>query len=547
MPHHIGKAKVKSGEEPSFSYLRSVFRRWGRCLGLLIASLCLVWFFAIPAQSQTRLMWEDLQPSATTLQDPYAHLSIEQTAELSTLAALTIWVEENQVGPDSLESQEIARLTQKFQDQNLDVIALLSQVDQAQAYWQQQSQTTNPEWTGQTVQLSGYVLPLAWNQAEEITEFLLVPYVGACIHVPPPPPNQMIYVQPPQALTEAGLFIPVDVEGQLRSQPATYDLFLVDGSRSVQASYALSLTHLTRSETPADLTIAPTVGPSVGPWWQRLQTQASAVLTQTVGTVHRQRSPSTLLWGLLIAFSYGVLHTLGPGHGKAVIVAYFVGEGGSLQRGLTMGIRIAIFHVLSAIGIVVLTTLVLRQSAPDSYRVLQLVSYGAVSIIGGWMLWRALPWHHAKHSNQVQSYLSAKEAELVLYPDLTRQVVTPSETAPAKVSECGCFSCVEPRRVSDWLSLAIGSVPCSGALLILLYGAANRLLWLSIAMVMAISVGMALTLSCIGILALMGRNYADQQTDHRARTWRRWLKIAGSSSVLLLGVCLLGVTLVSGS
>ena len=490
-------------------------------------------------------MWEDLQPPTTTLQDPYAHLSIEQTADLSTLAALTIWVEENQASSDSLEAQEIARLTQKFQDQTLDVATLLSQVDQAQAYWQQQSQTTNPAWTGKTVKLSGYVLPLAWNQAKEITEFLLVPYVGACIHVPPPPPNQMIYVQPEQALAEAGLFIPVDVEGQLRSQPATYDLFLVDGSRSVQASYAMTLNHLTRSEPPTDWTIAPTLGPAAGPWWQRLQTQASAVLTQSVGTVHRDRSPSTLFWGLLIAFIYGVLHTLGPGHGKAVIVAYFIGEGGSLQRGLTMGIRIAIFHVLSAMGIVVLTTLVLRQRAPDSYRVLQLVSYGAVSMIGGWMLWRALPRHH--QPNQGPSYLGAKEAELVLYPDLTQQVRPSSETIPAQTSECGCLTCIEPRRLSDWLSLAVGSVPCSGALLILLYGAANRLLWPSVAMVMAISVGMAITLSCIGILALMGRNYAEHQTDHRAKTWQQWLKIAGSSSVLLLGVCLFGVTLVSGS
>ena len=546
MPHYIGKPKIKIGAGLTFSRLRPIFKRWGRYVGALIASLCLVWLCATPGLAQIRLTWEDLQPPTTTVQNPYAHLSIEQTAELSTLAALTIWVEENQVGPDSLEAQEIARLTQKFQDQNLDVAALLAQVDQAQTYWQQQSQTTNPAWTGETVQLSGYVLPLNRNQTEEITEFLLVPYVGACIHVPPPPPNQIIYVQPQQALAETGLFIPVDVEGQLRSQPATYDLFLVDGSRSVQVSYALSLNHLTRSETSA----AP-ITPATGPWWRRLQTQASAVLTQTVGNIHRQRSLGTLLWGLLIAFSYGVLHTLGPGHGKAVIVAYFVGEGGSLRRGLTMGIRIAIFHVLSAIAIVVLTTLVLRQSAPNNYRVLQLVSYGAISTIGGWMLWRALPRSHLPQTTPAPKYLGAKEAELVLYPDLTRQVLTPPETAPAKISKanCSCLTCVDPKQASDWLSLAIGSVPCSGALLILLYGSANKLLWPSIAMVVAISVGMAITLGCIGILALMGRNYADRQTDNRPGTgrWHQWLKFAGSGCVLLLGICLFGITLASGS
>jgi hypothetical protein len=33
------------------------------------------------------------------------------------------------------------------------------------------------------------------DDAQEVTEFLLVPYAGACIHVPPPPPNQMVYVK----------------------------------------------------------------------------------------------------------------------------------------------------------------------------------------------------------------------------------------------------------------------------------------------------------------------------------------------------------------
>ena len=44
---------------------------------------------------------------------------------------------------------------------------------------------------GERVRLGGYVLPLDFNGPQEVTRFLLVPYVGACIHVPPPPPNQL--------------------------------------------------------------------------------------------------------------------------------------------------------------------------------------------------------------------------------------------------------------------------------------------------------------------------------------------------------------------
>src|ERR1700757_4357677 len=47
---------------------------------------------------------------------------------------------------------------------------------------------------GKRVSIPGFMVPLE-DDAQEVTEFLLVPYAGACIHVPPPPPNQMIYVQ----------------------------------------------------------------------------------------------------------------------------------------------------------------------------------------------------------------------------------------------------------------------------------------------------------------------------------------------------------------
>jgi hypothetical protein len=44
------------------------------------------------------------------------------------------------------------------------------------------------------VAIPGFMVPLE-DDADEVTEFILVPFAGACIHVPPPPPNQMIYVK----------------------------------------------------------------------------------------------------------------------------------------------------------------------------------------------------------------------------------------------------------------------------------------------------------------------------------------------------------------
>src|ERR1700716_3714627 len=44
------------------------------------------------------------------------------------------------------------------------------------------------------VSVPGFMVPLE-DDVDQVTEFLLVPFAGACIHVPPPPPNQMIYVK----------------------------------------------------------------------------------------------------------------------------------------------------------------------------------------------------------------------------------------------------------------------------------------------------------------------------------------------------------------
>jgi uncharacterized protein len=54
--------------------------------------------------------------------------------------------------------------------------------------------TVNRALEGQTVAIPGFIVPLDLDPSGSLAEFLLVPYVGACIHVPPPPPNQVVLV-----------------------------------------------------------------------------------------------------------------------------------------------------------------------------------------------------------------------------------------------------------------------------------------------------------------------------------------------------------------
>lgn len=76
-----------------------------------------------------------------------------------------------------------------------------------------------PELDGKTVRIGGYVVPLDF-EATRVKEFLLVPFVGACVHVPPPPANQIIYVKIDEGFEVAGTFDPVTVTGTLNTAVA---------------------------------------------------------------------------------------------------------------------------------------------------------------------------------------------------------------------------------------------------------------------------------------------------------------------------------------
>jgi hypothetical protein len=52
----------------------------------------------------------------------------------------------------------------------------------------------NRAWHGKAIKIPGYLVPMDFTGQAELKEFLLVPYFGACIHLPPPPANQIIHV-----------------------------------------------------------------------------------------------------------------------------------------------------------------------------------------------------------------------------------------------------------------------------------------------------------------------------------------------------------------
>jgi len=85
----------------------------------------------------------------------------------------------------------------------------------------------NPKWDNQKIRLPGFVSPLDINQEKgDVGDFLLVPYFGACIHVPPPPMNQTVFVKPniDKSISIEEIFQPVWVTGTLRAEAAATGL-----------------------------------------------------------------------------------------------------------------------------------------------------------------------------------------------------------------------------------------------------------------------------------------------------------------------------------
>lgn len=93
---------------------------------------------------------------------------------------------------------------------------------------------TVKELNGKKIRIPGYTVPFEYGADAQIKEFLLVPYFGACIHAPPPPPNQTVFVMADKAIKMKDLAQAVWIEGTIYTQTQESDL--------ADAAYTIKLT-----------------------------------------------------------------------------------------------------------------------------------------------------------------------------------------------------------------------------------------------------------------------------------------------------------------
>ncbi|MDU9391608.1 DUF3299 domain-containing protein [Pseudomonas japonica] len=94
---------------------------------------------------------------------------------------------------------------------------------------------------GQQVKLPGYIVPLEVSEEGRTTEFLLVPYYGACIHVPPPPSNQIVHVVSEIGIKVEELYQPYWIEGPMRVQSSSSELAEAGYQMDAEKIYAYEL------------------------------------------------------------------------------------------------------------------------------------------------------------------------------------------------------------------------------------------------------------------------------------------------------------------
>lgn len=96
------------------------------------------------------------------------------------------------------------------------------------------SAKTVAAFNGKQIRLGGYPVPLESDAKGRSTLFFLVPYPGACIHVPPPPPNQLVLVRYPKGIALEDIYAPLWVSGEIKIESVSNDL--ADAAYALDAS-----------------------------------------------------------------------------------------------------------------------------------------------------------------------------------------------------------------------------------------------------------------------------------------------------------------------
>ncbi|KNC07263.1 nickel transporter [Pantoea sp. RIT-PI-b] len=268
--------------------------------------------------------------------------------------------------------------------------------------------------------------------------------------------------------------------------------------------------------------------------WQKVLNREMTQLLQQVAEQPQQAGVTLMLFSL----AYGVLHALGPGHGKVVIATFLATHPAKLKTSMKLTLLAALLQGGVAIGLVTLMLVVLQTSSRQlhlgSYW-LEKGSYLLVVALGVWVGWRAL-----------------RSLRQQLKPAVKMQIhaIRPQHQHH---EHCGCGHAHMPSaeqmdqavsaKTQALVVFSMGLRPCSGAIMMLLFAKVIGVYVWGVASAVAMAVGTALTVSALGLLVQRSRILAMKLgrasgTHASARLLLPVLALLGSVLLMIAGVAL---------
>ena len=279
---------------------------------------------------------------------------------------------------------------------------------------------------------------------------------------------------------------------------------------------------------------------------QNQQREIYRQLAASLRSVKAHATVATVMPLSIVCFLYGILHAVGPGHGKSIISAYLVANERAVRRGILLSFCASLAQAVSAIALVSCLTGLLRGTdvtAEASLGVMTIASAGLIAAVGAWMTWASL----RRRADGGVRELSA--AHVHREHGHGSAALSGTSGAPARIG-CDHGHHLAPHQLSSETRLprlamivaAIGARPCSGAVFVLLFANAIGLYTAGVWAILAMALGTALTVSALAALTLCSKRAAVRLVSLNTKRldWiYRSIRLAGSVAVLCLGLFLL--------
>ncbi len=257
-------------------------------------------------------------------------------------------------------------------------------------------------------------------------------------------------------------------------------------------------------------------------------------------------------WALLsVAFLYGVFHAAGPGHGKAVVSSYVFANEQTVRRGVGVAVSAAVLQALVAIALVVPAVLIFGATAKQinsGVAWIEIACFSAILLLGLVLTYR-----------KYKAFRAALNPPPVhLHDETCGHGLTYQSTGPAHQHgpHCNHVHLPDAQSISGsqtWkelaaVTIAAGSRPCSGALILLAFSISVGALGIGIIAVFAMAAGTAITTSAFAVGALAAKNLTTRIADksEKLHPLVAALELVAAILVAVLGALLLQGYIIAG-